>query len=68
MRHLQLGDVADGVVLAGALALDGRVEVRVCVDVGAVRGGAGAGIAAAAEPRWPHAEPAKHPFQRIRCK
>lgn len=38
--------MADGVVLAGALALDGRVEVAVVVDDGAVRGGAGAGVAA----------------------
>jgi hypothetical protein len=43
---LQLGDVADGVVLGGAVALDGRVGGRVVVDVGAVRGDAGAGVAA----------------------
>jgi hypothetical protein len=43
---LQLGDVADGVVLGGAFALDGRVGGRVVVDVGGVRGDAGAGVTA----------------------
>ena len=39
--------MADGaVILDGALALDGRVEAGVVVDFCAVRGGAGAGVAA----------------------
>lgn len=43
--HLQLGDAADGAVLEGAVAGDGRVEAGV-VDGGAVRRPAGAGVAA----------------------
>lgn len=42
--HLQLGDAADGAVLEGAVAGDGRVEA-VVFRGGAVRGAAGAGVA-----------------------
>jgi len=69
-KHLQLGDVADGdVVLDGALALDGRVEVVVVVDDGAVRGGAGAGVAADVPCRRRRlAELGEHCVHRRRCK
>lgn len=40
------GDAADGGVAAGADALDGGVEGVVVVDVGGVRGRAGAEVAA----------------------
>lgn len=70
MRHLQLGDVADGVVLVRTVAFDSRVHGWVSVDVGAVRGRAGARVDAASEPRWPQSAPefVKHPLQRIRCE
>ncbi len=71
-RHLQLGDPADGVVLEGAVALDGRVEVGVVVDRGAVRGGAGAGVAADVPCRRRQRrllpELREHRVQRRRCK
>lgn len=44
--HLQPRDVADGVVLVGAVAFDTRVQVWAAVHVGPVSGGAGAGVAA----------------------
>lgn len=44
--YLQSGDVAEGAVLVGAVALDGRVEVGVVVQRRVVRGGAAAGVAA----------------------
>jgi hypothetical protein len=65
---LQLGDVADGVVLGGAVALDGRVGGRVVVDVGAVRGDAGAGVAADVPCRQRRQlELGEHSVQRRRC-
>ena len=45
-RNLQFGDVANGGVVVGAVALDGRVDVGVAVDVGGVDGDAAAGLAA----------------------
>jgi hypothetical protein len=62
--------VADGaVVLDGALALDGRVEGGVVVDVRAVRGGACAGVAADVPCRRSRlAELGKHRVHRRRCK
>ena len=46
VRNLQFGDVANGGVVVGAVALDGRVDVGVVVDVGGVDGDAAAGLAA----------------------
>jgi hypothetical protein len=69
-KHLQLGDVAEGdVVLDGALALDGRVEVVVVFDDGAVRGDAGAGVAADVPCRRRClVELGEHRVHRRRCK
>jgi hypothetical protein len=53
-RHLQLGNVADGVVVVGAVALDARVHF-VGVDGRAVRGRADARVAF--EPWRPHLQP-----------
>ena len=62
--------MADGaVILDGALALDGRVEAGVVVDFCAVRGGAGAGIAADVPCRRRClAELGEHRVHRRRCK
>ena len=67
VRHLQLDDVADGVVLVGAVALDARVHVG-GVDGCAVRGRADARVAG--EPWRPHLQPelGKHHVQRLRYK
>jgi len=46
VRNLQFGDVANGGVVVGAVALDGWVDVGVVVDVGGVDGDAAAGFAA----------------------
>ena len=62
--------MADGaVILDGALALDGRIEAGVVVDDGAVRGGAGAGVAADVPCRRRRlAELGEHRVHRRRCK
>jgi hypothetical protein len=66
-RHLQLDDVADGVVVVGAVALDAWVHV-VGVDGRVVRGRADARVAG--DPWRPHPQPelGEHRVQRLRCK
>lgn len=63
--------MAHGVVLVGAVTPDGQV-VWVAVDVGAVRGRAGAEVVAADVPccqrRLTEPELGEHRVQRTRCK
>jgi len=67
VRQLQLDDVADGVVLVGAVALDARVHVG-RIDGCAVCGRADTRVAG--EPWRPHLQPElrKHRVQRLRYK
>jgi hypothetical protein len=67
-KNLQLDDVADGVVVVGAVAPDARVHVLVNVDVGAVRGRADARVAA--DPCRPQLQPEffEHRVQRVHCQ
>lgn len=44
--YVQLGDVADGAGIEGAVALDARVEIGVAVQAAVVDGDAAAGLAA----------------------
>jgi hypothetical protein len=55
-EHSQSGDVAERVVLVGAVALDGRVEGRVVVELRVVRRRAAAGVPADV-PRRRRAQP-----------
>jgi hypothetical protein len=66
--HLQLDDVADGVILIGSVALDARVHVWVVGDGSAVRGRAHARVDG--EPWRPDLKPetGKHRDQRGGCK
>ena len=67
---LQLGDVAHGIVLVGAVTPDGQA-VWVVVDVGAVGGRAGAEVVVyvpSCQRRLLEPELGEHRLQRARCK
>jgi hypothetical protein len=69
-RNVQLGDVADGGGVKGAVALDGRVDVGIAVDVGGGVGGDAATGLAADVPRRRSAQapPLQDRVQRSRCE
>lgn len=65
-KSLQFGDVANGVVVVGAVALDARVDGGAVVDVGVVDGDAAAELAADVPPRRRLQPPS--PQDRAQCR